>query len=136
MEVVQALPSPTKCLSILTLVPYKELDYKSGGHWNGGGDRKSASGPVQHPEVQQPLHQAPIPMRQVSCSEELGLAGLGLPNNRHTPPPTLCVSGGSSSCKEEWTEKKWGGGRQGKLKKILRGMPHPAVPPCWEYRGL
>lgn len=35
------------------------------------------------------------------------------------------MSGGSSSCKEEWTEKKnvcvWGGGpRQGKLKKILK----------------
>lgn len=33
---MQALPSPRKCLSILTLVPYKELDYKSGGHCGGG----------------------------------------------------------------------------------------------------
>lgn len=100
----------------------------------GAGDRKSASGPVQHSEVQQPLHQAPIPMRQVSCSEELELAGLGLPDNGHTPHPQPMrvwwqqLQGGM--------DREVGGGRQGKLKKILRGMPHPAVPPCWESRGL
>lgn len=130
MEVVQALPSPTKCRSILTLVPYKELDYKSGGHWRG--DRKSASGPVQHPEVQQPLYQAPIPMRQVSCSEELGLAGLGLPDNGHTPhphPPNPCVSGGSS-CKEEWTEKCVCGGGGGVQARQAKENSQRDAPSC------